>query len=268
MSKEGLIPLSWRLRTLVSERFPGLHETLREAKEFSFGLKPYVVEKNVAGIHYKMYVGSDSERAIIEGPAFEGELIKKMLGCTKLGDVIYDIGSAPGTHTIPLAIKTDKEGAVYSFEPDKQCAKSLRKNVELNGLSNVTILQTALWGEDGIVTLHTNGRRGKPAQVTKAGGSATEKFKRRFWIQARRMDSLVKDGTIEPPQIIKIDVEGAGRQVLEGMGNLRPRHVFIEIHPMFDENPEEIAKLLEVRNYELSSQRKRGNELHLHFVLL
>ncbi len=228
---------------------------------------PYIAEKSIGDIHFSMIVTSRQERLRVDGRYFESELLEEILNCIQPDDVIFDVGAATGTHTIPSALKTGPEGRVYSFEPDGYCVKVLNENIEQNRLSNVTILKIALWDEDTTLEIHTSGKGGEAAQVTKIGESSLKPipFKHHLQIEARSMASLVSDGTIRLPNVVKIDVEGGGVHVLKGMGDLRPRDIFIEVHPLFGENYDEIINLLKSRGYELVTERQRQKEIHLHF---
>lgn len=57
---------------------------------------------------------------------------------------------------------------------------------------------------------------------------------------------------------------------LEGIGQLRPKDMFIEIHPKLLEkinsSKEEVLSILENLGYKEVSQTKRGNEFHYHFT--
>lgn len=227
---------------------------------------PYISKKEIDGISFFMQVANRREQWIVDGPCFEEELLAAMIECIRPADTIFDVGAATGTHTIPCAKKTGQDGTVYSFEPDSQCAGGLRDNLALNGIGNVVVLETALWNKDTSVVLHTGGRSGVPSRVNQ-NGSVPGGFNRQQPIHSRSIESLVRSGQVKPPDILKIDVEGSGGYVLEGLGGLRPRDIFMEVHPLLGENRDAIVELLSCRGYQVVWERPRGGELHIHFAI-
>jgi len=231
---------------------------------------PYIALKTVNGINFKMEVGSLMEQMVVDGVFFEKEVLEEMLDNIKTGDVIFDVGSSTGTHTIPCGIKTGESGVVYSFEPDTECAAVLRYNLSLNHLKNVRVLETALWDKDSSVVIHTGGRKGPAPQVTERHQQARaeiEHLPQHHEIPSRSIESLVRSGDIKPPDVLKIDVEGAGLYVLKGLGNVKPKDIFIEVHPPKGESRDEIFGLLSSNGYKLISEASRVEEIHLHFKL-
>jgi FkbM family methyltransferase len=62
------------------------------------------------------------------------------------GDTVVDIGAHVGVMSIKLA-KTFPFIEVYAIEPDPMNYACLRRNVELNGLTNVTAINTVVSGD-------------------------------------------------------------------------------------------------------------------------
>ena len=72
----------------------------------------------------------------------------------------------------------------------------------------------------------------------------------RIRVRVRSVDEMVTAGEIEPPDIMKIDVEGAEMLVLEGAKNTLQLHhpvLFVEIHS--SELLEQCTSLLEELGY-------------------
>ena len=77
----------------------------------------------------------------------------------------------------------------------------------------------------------------------------------------------MQGGEVRPPDILKIDVEGAGPAFLEGLGKVRPKDIFIEVHPLFGESREWIEEFLRARGYMGIWEQPRGDQVHVHFSL-
>lgn len=252
---------------------PALYVRLRRLKDRLVGplqdrmMSPYVSPKEVDGIAFSMWVTNRGERWTVDGGGFEEEFICRMINCINPGDTVFDVGAANGTHTLPAAIKTGENGLVYSFEPEPGLARGIRENLALNAITNVRVMETALWKKDGFLMLHTSGRGGQAPQVCLIGGLPFMRFTRHREIQARGIDSLIRSCEVRPPDVMKIDVEGAGQVVLEGLGDIRPRHILMEVHPLFGENRDEIVEFLRGRGYGIIWECPRGGEKHIHFQL-
>lgn len=242
-----------------------LQRRLKEAIEDRVKF-PYISNKDIGGVHFRMRITNRREQWVVDGPCFEEELLDALIKCINPGDTIFDVGAATGTHTIPADMKTGDNGIVYSFEPDAECARGLRDNLALNRIGNVVVLETALWSEDASLIFHTSGRGGVPSRVSWIGSVLTG-FNRQRLIAARSIESMVRSGQVKSPDILKIDVEGAGQAVLEGLGNCRPRDIFMEVHPLLGEDKDQITGFLKRMGYGIVWERPRGSELHIHFSI-
>ena len=65
------------------------------------------------------------------------------------GDTVIDAGANNGVFTIIASTLVGPEGKVISIEPDPENVNALKKNVELNELKNVEIIERALYKESG-----------------------------------------------------------------------------------------------------------------------
>jgi FkbM family methyltransferase len=127
------------------------------------------------------------------------------------GDVFLDIGANVGYFTLIASRVVGATGSVHAFEPEENNFKKLRKNVELNKLSNVSIYQSALSDSTGDAALYVNPKNEgghsllpNPLQETKI--VSTIVFDE--WADSVRLSRL---------RLCKIDVEGFELSVLKGM---------------------------------------------------
>ena len=127
------------------------------------------------------------------------------------GGVFLDVGANIGRYTITLAKKVGPGGRVIAFEPCSNSYSALRKNIDLNNLGNVITLPLALWNEEGYHHMYVKANAGSNSLVEDNGAIGKEK------VRTITLDGLLKELIFTRIDLIKIDVEGAEREVLEGM---------------------------------------------------
>lgn len=127
----------------------------------------------------------------------------------RTGDVLIDVGANIGMITLKAARLVGGEGKVFAFEPNPRVCRFLRGNVRLNGFENVEIHDVALGNEAATVGFE-NLRWDDMSRVGKGtGGNGAE-------VPARRLDDFTLDFEGKGIALLKIDVEGFEKFVLEG----------------------------------------------------
>jgi FkbM family methyltransferase len=135
-------------------------------------------------------------------------------------DVFYDVGSNWGYYSLLIGSRANYTGAVHAFEPLPSSFADLTSVVAQAGLdAQIVCHNIALSDRTGIGYMRVlDGLHSGIAKVTADGGDAE--------ISLQRMDDL----KLEPPNVIKIDVEGHEGEVLAGgirtLGRARPMVVF------------------------------------------
>lgn len=99
-----------------------------------------------------------SRDLIVDGvrEAYALETVKREL---KEGQVVVDIGANIGYYALLEARIVGTSGKVYAIEPVPGNVEILKKNIELNGYSNVEVHQLAIGGEKGLARLYVRNRR-------------------------------------------------------------------------------------------------------------
>ncbi|MFO7833502.1 MAG: FkbM family methyltransferase [Halohasta sp.] len=145
--------------------------------------------------------------------------------------VIYDIGANVGVYALALAVDAPNRRLV-AVEPTPRTCAHLRANVDCNGLGDrIEIIEGGLGDADGT-------RRFFVSTYPELSGFDRESATR--WeadiaetvdVPIHRVDTIAADH--EPPDAIKVDVEGASPAVLRGARETLETHrppLFIEIH--------------------------------------
>lgn len=142
---------------------------------------------------------------------FEFERLTRELFVDPLpsGAVVIDVGAHVGILTLQLARQVGPAGHVHSVEPTPVNAELLRRNIELNELSNVSVHNCAAGRESGSAVLHQMGLTYLNSLV---GANRYSSEAQSVEVPVRTLDELVS-GHVDA---IKIDVEGAELDVLQG----------------------------------------------------
>lgn len=144
----------------------------------------------------------------------EINIMKKLL---KSDSNIIEIGANIGTHTIPIA-KHITNGIVYSFEPQNIIYKQLNTNLFINQVFNVKTFNYGVGNKDETL-FYTPAKFNTGEVALSKSGSHSVKVKPL---------TCLKYPTID---LIKIDVEGMGLDVLKGIETIIQRDkpsIFIE----------------------------------------
>lgn len=132
----------------------------------------------------------------------------------RAGDVFYDVGANVGFFTVLAARLVTESGHVYAFEPVPRNAALIRRNVRLNGLTNVTVVEQAVARASGSGELRLARYAGGAALATVAPPPDTAGV---ITVTLTSLDDVIRRAGYRAPRLVKIDVEGAEAEVLDGM---------------------------------------------------
>jgi FkbM family methyltransferase len=132
------------------------------------------------------------------------------------GMTVVDVGANIGAHTLYFSEAVGNTGRVIAFEPQQVLYQILCGNTALNLLRNVTPVNAGLGSVSGSITVPMIDY----AQGGNFGGVALGRRKSGHEVPLRTLDSYELDAC----HLIKIDVEGMERDVLEGAVATLKRH--------------------------------------------
>lgn len=142
----------------------------------------------------------------------EFTLLSKVL---RPGMTFVDVGANLGLYTLYAARKVGPNGRVISIEPSSREVAILKRNIDLNALTNVQIHQVALSDRTAEVELLVACARQSGHNTLGSFGYNTP-LDHREKILAQPLDALVRAEHLSRVEVIKMDVEGAELGALRG----------------------------------------------------
>lgn len=126
------------------------------------------------------------------------------------------------------------EARITAFEPDPQICEVLRRNLRINGASDVEVIEAALWDSEGELEFACDGADG--GHLNDVVGSDKNTLVR---------TQLLSGYLNEPIDLVKMDIEGAeGRVILEAGRCLHNvASISLEYHVVAD-RPQDLDSLL------------------------
>jgi precorrin-6B methylase 2 len=124
------------------------------------------------------------------GSALDGAAQEILYSLLEPGGSFCDVGAGIGLFSLGAARVVGQSGEVVALESDPENFGRLVRNVERNAMHNVRTLNVAAWSSGGV----SSGPRGP--------------------VERARLDALLS----APPDLIKVEVEGAEAEVLRGAG--------------------------------------------------
>ncbi|XRH76233.1 MAG: FkbM family methyltransferase [Candidatus Methanosuratincola verstraetei] len=155
------------------------------------------------------------------------------------GEVFLDVGAHIGKYVIKIAKLIGPSGKVIAIEADPINFKLLKRNVEINNLSNVYAFNIIAWNNESKLRFYKGDSSGHGSI------KGCQKFGY-YTLEAKPLDHILGGTNVN---WVKIDVEGAEYEVLEGLSqtleNSRPK-LIVEI---FEQNQEKVLNLMSKFGY-------------------
>ena len=191
------------------------------------------------------------ERAIPFG-AYEPAITKTFLNIVKEGSIVFDVGAWIGYHTLLAARKAEK---VVAIEPDLINCQRISKNLDLNGFSNVTILNMAVGNGSSSGVLLEAPISPMNRIVEKGTGNA---------VRIEPLDKIIDELEIHKIDLIIMDIQGYEYFAIQGLQNSLSRSIvnnlICEIHPReLKENgitDNDVINILSEYKYEINKLKK------------
>lgn len=144
---------------------------------------------------------------------YETETTKLFEGLIKPGMVVIDVGGHVGYYSLLAARQVGPAGKVYAFEPEPGNYELLLRNIESNHYSNILAIRKAVSDRVGSTTLFLtaldNGRHSSYHHGLPERGQVP--------VETTTLDAFLDAAGWPKVDLVKVDVEGAEKDVLDGM---------------------------------------------------
>lgn len=256
--------LKFHLKNMPNPLEIGKYITFLFSKMRLFGAESTV---KLNGISSKFWTPSPVLYRRVKNFGWEKQLLKTFTNNIHPGDIIWDIGSFIGMYSIFPSHAAGSSGSVFAFEPDPTAHSYLSKNVQLNQIANITLFDFGLNDvnkEGYILTSKTHNAVSK--SITYESGLSDTGTP----VHLQSGDLLVQEKKALPPNLIKIDVEGAEARVLAGMKDILQRsscrYLFMEVHPKllgnFGNTIQDLHTIINEAGFTISKEIPRNTETH------
>lgn len=170
----------------------------------------------------------------------EPAVAKALVRLLKPGDIFWDIGAHVGYVSLIGSRLVGAGGQVHAFEPLQANVGRLREAVRLNAATNLTVHAVAASDTDGFGLLHEH--------ESSLMRSLVEQDPLGEKVTCVTLDAMLE--LLGPPDLVKIDVEGAELRVLAGAGRMLSLHPTLIVELLTDANRIEAETLLGGWNFE------------------
>jgi FkbM family methyltransferase len=189
----------------------------------------------------------------------EINLLKRLL---KPGDTFFDVGANVGCYSFQASQFVGSSGHVYAFEPIPYNVGVIKRNLSRNHIQNITLVPAAVSQSNGTLTLYQ--ADDSQANTGVASIIQTPRKSRAVTVPMISLDSYTQQQQIDRIDVMKMDIEGAEYEALQGMkallsGKVKPKIICEFNRFLLDKrhlNAEEVFNYLQgfgYRFYNISS---------------
>ena len=198
-----------------------------------------------------MNVDTSTQLMRLRSCAKEPETVEWLENNFRSGDVLYDVGANVGSYSFVGYVVAGGDCTIYAFEPSFSTFAALCENIFLNDCDErIVPLQVALSDETKLLTFnYSNISAGSSmhsiGEAISQSGLTFQPINKQPML-SYRLDDLIDQFALRPPNHIKIDTDGAELKILRGaektLEHPQLRTVFIEVN-------ESLSTCSEMLNY-------------------
>jgi FkbM family methyltransferase len=145
------------------------------------------------------------------GGEWDGHIARNCQRLLRKNDVFFDIGANAGCISLDTRALIGAGTKMYLFEPQPSLANSIKRSIAINYFDDVQVFEFLLSNSDGHSDLYLTSHAIHASMIPREDPIC------KVTLAAWKVDTLVATGRCLPPDIVKLDTEGAELQVLQGM---------------------------------------------------
>jgi FkbM family methyltransferase len=179
----------------------------------------------------------------------------------KSGNTVIDAGANCGHLTVFFSKLVGQSGKVFAFEPDKFNIERIQKNMSLNQdlVDNIKIEDLLLWDKNEWIDFYEAGTVGSSAVWMPDAEHCVKK-------QTITIDDWVKNNNLQKLDFIKMDIEGAEIEALDGcvetIRTLQPNFAIASYHVVNEEKTYiKVEAFFRQMKYPFKTVSFRGSEI-------
>lgn len=193
-----------------------------------------------------LQVASDIVIRYVEGGLKYGGPKKQSRYQVKAGDSVSEMGGYQGFCSIKLAQQVGPSGQVVAIEPMEDNFRLLKKNKEANNLSQLHVINRAVWDKEKMVSFQRRKGDGQSSSIEMSYENANS-----YEVKAETLDNIFSQFEKKANDFMIIQLNGAEINALRGLHSFYPKN--LSIAARYDTENEDAAlsikKILEDRGY-------------------
>ncbi|GAB4547337.1 MAG: hypothetical protein Fur002_23250 [Anaerolineales bacterium] len=173
------------------------------------------------------------------------------------GDIVAEVGAYMGYYAMRAAELVGESGKVIAIEAVEENFSLLERNIAANRLNQITAVRKAVWNSTGALSFQRHARQ--QASAINGVVAADEQFS----VPCDTLDNILSQAESPRPQFVRIPVNGAERETLEGMSETLKTQPTLLIAAIYERDGapayKDISAALMQRGYNVLV--RRGNVL-------
>jgi FkbM family methyltransferase len=221
------VPYAWRAQV---KRVPLVGALQRWVTSAALDGRPFVHLSDAGPARGMRFLVQLPEDKSIWTGTYEADFAAAVAAGVRPGAVCYDIGGWHGYFAAIMAAQG--AAAVHVFEPMPGNADRIARLAALNPGVTIHLHRMAVGDGDGEVELRLM-PESSMAKIADSPFQPEMTAAEAIRVPLARLDTLVAAGSVPPPDLIKLDIEGAELMALRGALDVLGRHrpvIFAEAH--------------------------------------
>ncbi|MGI9111301.1 MAG: FkbM family methyltransferase [Gaiellaceae bacterium] len=199
----------------IARRVPGSQEAYRRLKvRRALAQKVVRIDHPTLDVRIRVTTGATA-RLRVESVAKEPWTVAWLERTVRSGDVVWDVGANVGVYALVAARLLGEDGLVVAVEPGYANFAALCDNIVLNELDErIVPLPLVLGDAARTATLDYSDLRAGSALHLLDGSAGGAPYRQPVLVHT--LDQVVESFGVEPPTLLKLDVDGGEISVLAG----------------------------------------------------